>query len=158
MNFIENLHGFEYITFIGEPTLRLSLFAMALFSICMDGDDWRRMRSVETQKAMLMDRELLGGTGGVAKALLQEIGGRPTAWIKNRYPYDGLYPLGSRFAHECYYKNDGILSMEEMMIATIQRFPDNCGVIFHNGLKRKSIQTIEHAHAIIDPESRLLRL
>lgn len=151
MIFAENQHGFEYIAFVDDkPTLNLSLFAMALFSISLQGDDWTRMRLPSTQQAMLEERERLGGKEAVGRQLLDMIDGRSTVWILNVYGYDGLYPRGVQMVHDTYYKTTGSLSIEEMLDATTAKYPGHNAVIFANGPKRKSIQAIEHAHAVVE--------
>lgn len=147
MIFAENQHGFEYIAFVGEPTLALSLFAMGLYSLQMNGDDWKRMRLPLTHEAMMAERRLIG-IDGVELLLLQEIGGRECAWIPNRYPYDGLFPLGLSLLHECFYKPSGDLGLEEMTLATKERYKNQSVLIFKNGSERKSVKNIDHAQCV----------
>lgn len=150
MIFAEDQHGFEYIAFVGEPTLSLSLFAMALFSISLQGDDWKRMRLPATQQAMEDEITRLGGREAVGRELLKKIDGRSTAWIFNVYGYNGLFPLGVYLFHDTYYKTTGRISLEEMEMATLLKYPRKNAVIFANGPQRKSIQAIEHAHAVVE--------
>lgn len=145
---IERTHGFEYIAFVGEPTLALSLFALALLNIKMDGNDWKRMRLEDTYEAMMAERRAIG-RDGVEKLLLQEIGGREYAWIPNRYPYDGLFPFGINLLHECCYKPAGNLSLEQMILATQDRYKNQSAVIFKNSIERKSVKNIDHAQAVL---------
>lgn len=146
--FVENLHGFEFIAFVNQPTLVLSLFALALFNIKMDGSDWKRMRLPETHEAMLVEREKIG-RDGVEKLLLNEIGGRECAWIPNRYPYDGLFPFGMNLLHECFYQPAGDLTMEQMILATQERYKNQSVLIFKNGSERKSVKNIDHAQSVL---------
>lgn len=150
MIFVENKHGFEYIAFVGTPTLSLSLFAMALFSISLEGDDWTRMRLPATHQAMMEERARLGGKEAVGRQLLGIIGDKPFAWILNLYGYDKLFIPGSCMVHDTYYKRIGRLSFEEMELATRAKYGGHNAVIFANGMKRKSIPTIEHAHAVVE--------
>jgi len=148
MIFVENDYGFEYIEVVGVTTFHLTLFALALLSIRPEGDDWKRMRLPATDEAMMAERERLGGKDGVGKLILEEIDGKEVAWIKNKYPYDGLFPQGIELVHECFYKTTAPLSREEMVMAAQKRYHEQSILIFKNGVQRKSIQSIDHAHAI----------
>lgn len=146
---LERTHGFEFMAFVGEPTLPLSIFALALFSVKMSGNDWKRMRLPETQRALEEERDMLGDKEAVGRQLLQVIDGRSVAWIKNKYPYNGLFQLGHQFLQECLYKPAGDLSLEEMILETQKRYRNKSVFIFKNGDQRKSVQ-IDHAHAVVE--------